>query len=255
VGGTELNLAENDNGAAVLSWSVELSPATRRAIGSPQSFAEMAVQRPATSAGWSAAQQLGTFSIPLEPTSSGPWGPVAASSVVTANGTAAVGWRAGGGESMVPLEVSTRTPGSASWSTPQTLTGNLGGFGLTAGANNELVAVWSTDNAKEAALMTATSAGAARWSDPAHLARIHGGTFGPILAAAANGRIALTPLTGNAAPMQYATRDPAGRWSALKRVGTGDNPEVVVSLSGSVAVLWETSNQQGLYRLETRTQQ
>jgi hypothetical protein len=115
------------------------------------------------------------------------------------------------------------------------------------------VAVWSTDTAKELALITATSADATHWSAPAQLARIHGGSYGPILAAAANGRIALAPLPGR--PIQYATRSPAGRWSALKRVGIGDNPEVAVTSSGSVTVLWETFNQKGHYRLETRTQQ
>src|SRR6202044_1454848 len=123
------------------------------------------------------------------------------------------------------------------------LTGNLGGFGLVAGTHNELVAVWSTDTAKELSLMSATSADATAWSTPAQLARIRQGTYGPILAAAPNGRIALAPLTGNGTPIQYATRSPNGRWSALKRVGIGDNPEVTVTSSGSVTVLWETFNQ------------
>jgi hypothetical protein len=253
-GGTELNLAENATGAAVLSWQRQLSPTTPSAIGTHQRFAEMTAQRPAASGNWSAAQRLGTFSIPAEPGGGEEWGPVTPISVVTANGTAAVGWRAGGGESRVPLEISTRPPGSASWSTPHELTGNVGGFSVIAGANNELVAVWSTDTAKELALTTATSADATHWSGPSQLARIHGGTYGPILAAAANGRIAMAPLTGNGTPIQYATRSPAGRWSAFIRVGIGDNAEAAVTSSGSVTVLWETFNQHGRYRLETRTQ-
>jgi hypothetical protein len=253
-GGTAPNLAENATGAAVLSWQRQLSPTRRRPIGSPQRFAEMAAQRPTASGKWSAVQRLGTFSIPEEGVGSEAWGPVASTSVVTANGTAAVGWRAGGGESWVPLEISTRVPGSTSWSVPHELTGNLGGFSVTAGASNELVAVWSTDTAQELALTTSTSVDATHWSTPTQLARVRGGTYGPVLAAAANGRIALAPLTGNGTPIQYATRSPSGRWSALKRVGTGDNAEVAVTSSGSVTVLWETFNQHGQYRLETRTQ-
>jgi hypothetical protein len=253
-GGTAPDLAENATGAAVLSWQRQLSTTRREPIGSSQRFAEMAAQRPTDSADWSAAQQLGTFSIPEEPGGSEFWGPVAPTSVVMANGTAAVGWRAGGGESGVPLEISTRIPASTSWSVPHELTRNLGGFSVVAGANNELVAVWSTDTAKELALTTATSADAAHWSTPSQLARVRGGTYGPILTAAANGRIALAPLTGNGTPIQYATRSPAGRWSTLNRVGTGDNAEVAVTASGSVTVLWETFNQHNQYRLETRTQ-
>jgi hypothetical protein len=97
-GGTELILAENATGAAALSWQRELSPTTPRAFEPPQRFAEMAAQRPAASGNWSAAQPLGTFSVPPEGVGSMAWGPAAPTSVVTVNGTAAVGWRAGGGE-------------------------------------------------------------------------------------------------------------------------------------------------------------
>jgi hypothetical protein len=252
-GGTGLGLAENAAGAAVLSWQHRLSPA-HPVVGSGQRFAEMAIQRPATSNTWAAPQRLGTFSTALEPTATEIWAPSTPSSVVTANGTAAVGWRAGGGESMVPLEVSTHAAGSAGWSPPHALTGNLGGFGLVAGAHDQLVAVWSTDTPKQLSLISATSAGPTAWSKPTQLARIRQGTFGPILAAAPNGEIALTPLSGNATPIQYATRSPNGRWSSLKRVGTGDNPEITVTSSGSVTVLWETFNQHGQYKLQTRTE-
>jgi hypothetical protein len=252
-GGADLTLAENATGAAVLSWQRQLSPTGPRAIGSPQRFAEMAAQQPSAAGSWSAAQRLGTFSEPSGPASSTVWGPLAPSSVVTANGTAAVGWRAGDGESRVPLDVSTHIPGNARWTTPRTLSGSLNGFGLAAGANNELVAVWSTNTAKQGVLITATSTDATHWAAPAQLARIDGGAYGPILAGAANGRIAIAPLTGNHAPMQYAIRSPAGHWSALKRVGTGDNPEVAVATRDSVTILWETFNQQGQDKLKTRT--
>ena len=110
---------------------------------------------------------------------------------------------------------------------------------------------WSLGASAALGLCAATLAASA----PVRLASIHGGTYGPILAAAANGRIALTLLTGNHSPIQYATRTPAGRWSTLTRVGTGDNPEIAVSSDGPVTLVWETFNQSGHYKLQTRTEQ
>jgi hypothetical protein len=253
-GGTDLGLAENAAGAAVISWQCQLSRPGRRTIGSRSRFGEMAAQRAATGSSWSAAQRLGTFSVPEEPASSIVWTPSSPSSVVTASGTAAVGWRVGVGGSREPLQVSTHTAGGSHWTTPHTLTTNLGGFGLAAGADNTLVAVWSTDPATERLLLTVTSTDAIHWSTPSRLPSVDRGTFGPILAAAADGRIALTPLTGNHTPIRYTTRSPAGHWSALKRIGTGDLSEIAVASSGSVTVLWETFNRRGHYRLRVYTQ-
>ena len=254
-GGAELSLAENGAGATVLSWQRQLPGAAHPRVGSRQRYAEMAAQRRRTTGAWSSAQRLRSFSVFDEPASSTVWTPVAASSVVTANGTAAVGWTGHGKKSTQQLQVSTLTPGSTHWTSDRVLTENLDGSALAAGADNTLVAVGSTNTTNQQSLVTAASADGADWSAPVRLASIHGGTYGPILAAAANGRIALTLLTGNHSPIQYATRTPAGRWSTLTRVGTGDNPEIAVSSKGPVTLVWETFNQSGHYKLQTRTEQ
>jgi hypothetical protein len=250
MGGADLVLAENAAGVTVLSWQRQLVPPRR--IGSLQSFAEMATQRSSADGRWSTPSRLGRFSVRSEPGGGNIWVPVSPSSAVTANGTAAVGWRAGGGGSGVPLQVSTRRPGQARWSSPHTLTPSLGGFGLAAGAHNTIIAVWSRDNGDENSLSTATNAGGARWSSPTGLAHVPGGTLGPVVAAA-HGRVAVAPLTGNHSGMRYLTRSPAGRWSTLRRVGTGDNPEVTVGAHGSVTTLWEAFNRHVQYKLQTRT--
>jgi hypothetical protein len=248
-GGTNLGLAENGSGAAVLSWQRQLRSTGHGAI---EPFSEMAAWQPTSGARWSTARQLGRFSIPREPVSSTVWTPTSPSSVVTADGTAAVGWRAGDGGHGMPLKVSIRRPGQARWSAAHTLTHDLAGFGLTA-AHNTPIAVWSSDTARQDTLRIATSASGFHWSAPARLVRIPGGTLGPILASA-NGLIALVPLTGNHAPIQYLTRSTQGRWSAPRRVGTGDNPEVALSSHGKVAVLWENFNHHGRYTLQISSQ-
>jgi hypothetical protein len=251
-GGTNLGLAENGSGAAVLSWQRQLRSTGHGAIGSPQPFSEMAAWRPTSKGRWSTARQLGRFSIPREPVSSTVWTPTSPSSVVTADGTAAVGWRAGDGGRGTPLKVSIRRPAQARWSAAHTLTHDLAGFGLTA-AHNTPIAVFSSDTARQNTLRVATSTSGFHWSAPARIVRIPGGTLGPILTSA-DGLVALTALTGNHAPIQYLTRSTQGRWSAPRRVGSGDNPEVALSSHGKVAVLWENFNHRGRYTLQISRQ-
>ena len=74
------------------------------------------------------------------------------------------------------------------------------------GHPHALIAGRSTDSADPDSLSTATSAGAHHWSAPARLARVPGGTFGPILAAAHNrARTVPSPCSGKPSTSKVST--------------------------------------------------
>lgn len=242
-GGTNVVLAVNGAGEALLSWQRQLSLTKHRGkISLPTVHAaEMASYR-AASGRWLGSHLLARFSFQSEPLSTQIWAPGSSPSTVTANGTAATAWTASG-----PLEIATRNPLTGSWSATEVLE-RSGGFGQTVinGPRDSLLALWSSGD--QGAFRSATSTDGTDWSTapvPAH------GGFLTFLASDPDGDDAAT-YAGPHSRILFTTRTAADRWSALRQAGTGSNPEVAVSSSGSITLAWEHGTVSD-EALETRT--
>jgi hypothetical protein len=172
---------------------------------------------------------------------------------VTANGTTATGWIAGGvGGVGNPLQIAARNPLTGRW-TPASTLGGSGAFGeaVTDGPHDSVLALWSSfaDRAKVLLTLTATSADGIRWPTT-RLPGAYDG-FGSFVASVPDGNAAVT-FAGAHSRILVSTRTAGDAWSTLKLAGSGELPEVAISNDGSITVAWEHGTPPNNV-LETRT--
>jgi hypothetical protein len=239
-GGTDVSLAVNGAGAALMSWQRQLGVTQHKRHKHTLSLptvhaAEMVSYRP-VSGKWLAPHRLSTFAYQEEPVSTNIWGPRPPSSTVTTNGTAAIAWIVGGIGGGAPLEISTRNHVTGDWSPAHTIENTSASDpAVAAGPDHSLLALWSSNN--EGAFLTATSTDGIRWPAASPLSSSQHG-FAPFLASDPDGDDTIA-VAGSRSRILFTTRTANNRWSALKLAGTGFNPEVAISDSGSITLTWE----------------
>jgi hypothetical protein len=234
-GGTNVSLAINGAGAALLSWQRQLGLTPHKHTLPTVHAAEMTAYRTA-SGHWLTPHRLSTFAYLEEPAGTQVWGPTSPSSTVTANGTAATAWLAGDTGIGAPLEISTRNPVTGSWSPAHLLDSTRAlDLAVAAGPRDSLLAFWSSNNGRT--FLTATSSDGSRWSAGKPPLGAQGG-WAPFLASDPAGNAAIA-IAGAHSRILFTTRTAANGWSALKPAGTGFNPEVAVSDRNSITIAWE----------------
>jgi hypothetical protein len=236
-GGTDVSLAVNGAGAALLSWQRQLGVTQHKPKPRllPTVHAAEMVSYRLASGKWLAPHRLSTFGYQEEPVGMNIWGPRSPSSTVTSNGTAAIAWIAGGVGVGPPVEISTRNPVTGDWSLAHAI-GNTSTSdpAVAAGPHHSLLALWSSND--EGAFRTAISTDGIRWPSvrPSSSSQ-HG--FAPFLTSDPDGNDTIA-VAGSRQRILFKTRTANNGWSALKLAGTGFNPEVVVSDSGSITLAW-----------------
>lgn len=231
-GGTDLHLAVNPAGAALLSWRSE----TPALAGESQSVhaTEMVAYRTSART-WGLPRSLARFSF-QNAIGAEFWGPESPSFALTKNGNAAVAWIAGFGNTGAPLQIVTYNARHKSWTAPHVLSADPNGFGIAATGNGSFLSVWSAG--PHAKLMTATTSDGTNWSAGARLSQYpHPSDLDDYLATDQKGDVTLT-LSGPDSQIFYLTRKTDGDWSAAKSAGTGVLPEVTANDDGATTLLW-----------------
>jgi hypothetical protein len=250
-GGTDLTLAVNSAGAALLSWQHELHLTKHGNTLLPTVHAAEMVSYRQVSGTWLAPHRLSTFAYQEEPQGMNIWAPASLPSVVTTDGTAAIAWLAGASGSS-PVEISARDPSTGSWFATSKLSG-AGAFddSVADGPRESLLALWSSTNDR-GLLRTATAASAdgVRWSSARELPSPRNG-FAPFLASDPKGDQAIA-IAGPGSRILYTTRTGSDSWSAPRLAGRGFNPEAATSNNGSITLAWE-HGQPPHNVIETRT--
>jgi hypothetical protein len=234
-GGTDLRLAVNPVGAALISWQHQDSRSTR--LGGVVHAAEMAAYRNAAGA-WTSPQRLDRFSVAGVGGGAQVWAPASPGVAFAANGDAVAAWIAGpGGNTGTPLMVAGYNATIGRWTTPHVLSAKPGAFGVAAAGRSSFVAVW--DTGPRATVMTATTRNGADWSSARRLPGYNGpGDYSEYLASDRAGGITLV-MSGRHSAIVYLTRKPDGTWTSVQTAGTGTFPEVAVTDSRSTTLIWE----------------
>jgi len=233
-GGTDLTLAENGAGAALLSWQRQQSVRPARGSLGTVHAAEMVSYRLA-SGRWLAPHRLSTFTYPQEPAGMNIWAPTAPQSTVTAEGVGGLAWLPG-----MPLELSTRDPATGTWSQTR-IPDSRGAFNETivSGPHNSLRAFWSSSSPRGTrTLRTATSPNGVRWSATSKLS-LPDDTFQTFVASDPSGSTVLA-FTDSHRHVFFTTRTVGNDWSAPQLVGRGFAPVATISGSGPITVSWTT---------------
>jgi hypothetical protein len=232
-GGTDVTLAVNGAGAALLSWQRELGFTNHKNALATVHAAEMVSYRSA-SGEWLAPVRLSTFDYQQEPASSVIWGPSSPSSIVTANGTAATTWFTGT-DGTGALEISARNRTTGRWSQAKALGGAGASYdAIATGPHGSLLALFSAND--QGAFRTATSTDGIRWST-VKLPSSHDG-FESFLASDPEGNDTIT-FAGPHSRILFTARTASDGWSAPKLAGRGFDPEAAVSTNGSITLAWE----------------
>ena len=235
-GGTDVSLAVNGAGAALLSWQRQLGVARHKPTQLPTVHAAEMVSYRLASGKWLTPHRLSTFRYQEEPVGTSISGPSSPSSTVTSNGTAAIAWIAGAVGVGPPVEVSIRNPVTGDWSPPHTIDNTSASApAVAAGPRHSLLALWSSND--EGGFLTATSTDGMRWPTASPFSSLHHG-FAPFLTSDPDGNDAIV-VAGLRQRILFKTRTANNRWSALTLAGTGFYPEVVVSDSGSITLAWQ----------------
>ncbi len=235
VGGTDVTLTVNGAGAALLSWQRQVGLIQHKPHLPTVHAAEMAAYRTA-SGKWLVPHELARFSYQEEPEGTEVWGPIAPSSTMTANGTAATTWQAGATGDGAPLKISTRNPITGDWSARHTLESRQAFEPtVTDGPANSVLALWSSSD--QGRYLTSTSENGVKWSAAQPLGAA-GDASSLFVTSDANGNHATVAIGGQRSRILLTTRTTSG-WSDPREVGTGLNPEVDVSPNGSTTVVWE----------------
>ena len=247
-GGTDLRLAENSAGAAVISWQHEDS---RSAGLSGQVHAsEMAATRGAAGL-WTAPRRLARFSFVKPGLGAEFWAPVAPTLAITRDGSAEVAWIAGpGGNTDTPLLVAGFNAATKHWSTPHVLAAKPEGFAVAATGRDSFLAVWGTG--PKATVTMATTRNGTDWSAAGRLPGYDGpGDLSDYVDSDQAGDVTLT-LIGRRSAILYLTRKPDGTWTRAQAVGTGTAPEISGAGAAATTIIWEHVRRTGDL-LEART--
>jgi hypothetical protein len=247
-GGTDVSLTVNGAGAALLSWQRQVG-LTRSKHSLPTVHAAEMVDFCPAHGHWLPPHRLSSFSFQQEPVGTEIWGPSPPSITVTAYGTAAATWLAGDRGNGARLDIATRNPLTGTWSPPHTLDpATAFDPAIAPGSRGGLLALWSSND--EGTLETATRAEGSQWSVAHHLSGRQDGS-GPSLASDPDGNDVIA-TAGRRSRILFSTRTGPHDWSTPRIAGTGFNPEVTVSVNGSITLAWEQPETAG-GALETRT--